>query len=68
MRERKWFEKSLKGEEMTIKRIYCLRDGRVTEHSYTEELIDGLEWYKEYTCLTCDMVMGYRKKIMSDKT
>ena len=58
-RVRDWFRKAKSGDKMLVRRMYCMRDHRITEHEYRVEDIDGVEWYKEYMCLQCGLITGY---------
>lgn len=61
-RWKEWFWKAQRGDSISIKRMYCLKEKRVTEHEYKRIEMEGLEWYDEYTCLICGTTQGYGKK------
>lgn len=58
-----FISKATKGEEVKIKKIYCIKERRSTDHSYERIYDEGREdWYDKYTCLTCGITLIYYDK------
>jgi len=66
-RLKNWLRKLENEDTMVVRRMYCMREKFVTEHEYKTEEIDGLEFYREFTCLNCGLTMGYGKKSEIEK-